>query len=253
MTNHLYLVIVLFAAGIVFCVESRAERKPDSPKDATHIVVGTVDRVFHRESKEQNQYIVQLKVQSVERGKSLKKGDMLLVYCFQRKSSATPIPAEGGHKAIPREGQQIRALAKPRNGLLEGIYPNWFSVVDTAKKDAAKGDVGKLQGKWRVIALKADEKQATEASIKDMRFLIQGDTISMNGIVEELRLYRIDATTKPKKIDLPTEKEIFKAIFELDGDRLKLCYSQSQDRERPKSFDTKGTTNFSITLERLKP
>ena len=105
-----------------------AERKPDSPSDATVVVRGTVAKVFQRETDEQRQYMVQIRISNVDRGVDLKSGDLLTVYCFQRKPSPFPKPAESGHTAIPREGQEIRALAKPRNGNLEGIYPDWFTT-----------------------------------------------------------------------------------------------------------------------------
>ena len=42
--------------------------------------------------------------------------------------------AEAGHSAVPKEGQQIHALAKPGHGQLEALYPDWFSVVKTKPK-----------------------------------------------------------------------------------------------------------------------
>ena len=127
--NKLPLLVLVLTACTLHCDRGRAERIPDVPEDATHIITGVVDRVFQRESKEQDQYVIQIRVESVERGKGVKDADVLLVYCFQRKASASSIPAESGHKAIPKEGPRIRALAKPRHGVLAGLYPDWFQPI----------------------------------------------------------------------------------------------------------------------------
>ena len=137
-----------FALAIVSVLTSAhfalAERMPDKPEDATHVVTGTVQRVFSRETKDQFQYIVEIKVDHVERPDSLTPSKLLSVYCFRAKriervlrattlekfEAALASVTESGHSAIPREGQRIRALAKTRNGRLEGLYPVWFSLVE---------------------------------------------------------------------------------------------------------------------------
>jgi uncharacterized protein (TIGR03067 family) len=124
-----------------------------------------------------------------------------------------------------------------------------------AQEDLAKMEVAKLQGTWRVVSLEAGGQKAPEQSIKGVRFLIQGDNMSLSGKEKDLRTYRLDATAKPKTIDIPgdADKEFSKAIYELDGDTLKLCFSQSTKLDRPKSFDTAGTKYFCYTLKRDKP
>ena len=70
MIKLLHFLLAAIALMSIHCHQALAERKPDKPKDATHIVSGTVDGVFHRETKEQNQYIAQIRVETVERGDS---------------------------------------------------------------------------------------------------------------------------------------------------------------------------------------
>ena len=127
----------------------RAERVPEEPQIASHVVTGIVQRVFTREMNERMEYIVEIKLAEVERPASAKSGDLLWIYCFQakkirRNESPSELAkteailaqiGEAGHDAIPKEGQRIRALAKPRNGRLEGLYPKWFSQTKADPKN----------------------------------------------------------------------------------------------------------------------
>ena len=142
MTKQLALAVITFCALAAHCCTSHAERF-ESSEDATHVVTGTVQAVFTRETATEMQYIVEIKVATVEQPKSVKPGDLLQVYCFQAKTVKVDPDAtveqkiaatlgtvrEGGHKMVPKEGQQVRVLAKTRHGRLEGLYPDWCTVV----------------------------------------------------------------------------------------------------------------------------
>ena len=179
MIRQLSLALAVFVLSIS-CGQVQAERMPEEPKDATHVVTGMVQRIFTRETKEQIQYIVEIKVNQVERPASLKPGELLSVYCFQAKEikpfgrgskseqaqAALAGIKEGGHRAIPKEGQQIRALAKPRNGRLEALYPDWFSVVDGNPKEATQKNASIKKGGLDLHLLatgKSKESPATKA------------------------------------------------------------------------------------------
>jgi uncharacterized protein (TIGR03067 family) len=127
-------------------------------------------------------------------------------------------------------------------------------AVAAVQEDVPKKDVAKLQGTWKVVALEAGGKKAPEESFKEKRFLIKGDKISLSGNSENLRPYRLDAAAKPRAIDIPgdVEKEFSKAIYEVNGDKLKLCFSQSTKLDRPKDFNTEGTRYLCFTLKRVK-
>ena len=124
-----------------------------------------------------------------------------------------------------------------------------------AQEDVPKKDVAKLQGTWKVVALEGGGRKAPEGSFKEMRFLIEGDRFSLSGKPKGLRPYRLDPAAKPRAIDIPgdVEKEFSKAIYEVQGDTLKLCFSQSTKVDRPKDFNTAGTNYLCFTLKREKP
>jgi uncharacterized protein (TIGR03067 family) len=93
-------------------------------------------------------------------------------------------------------------------------------------------------------------------------------TFSKGGKVKMIRLravgeserreegtFKINATKTPKEIDLIVPKEggkqeIMKAIYQLDGDTLKMAYTPARGMEgdRPTSFDSKQA--FITTLKR---
>ena len=108
----------------------RAERPIESPEKATYIVTGTVQRVLHRETKVNDEYLVQIRIDRVEKGEGYKEGEFIYAYAFRRKPNAPLEPAARGHKAVPKEGQRIRALIKRGNGQMEALYPDWFEVLE---------------------------------------------------------------------------------------------------------------------------
>lgn len=125
-----------------------------------------------------------------------------------------------------------------------------------AQEDPAKTEAAKLQGAWQVVSLEGGGRKAPEKFFEKMRFLVQGDKLSLSGKEADLHKYRLDVTTKPKAIDLfdDAATEFSKAVYEVDGDTLRLCFSQLTTVDRPKGFDTTGTKDYlCFTLKRIKP
>ena len=113
-----------------------------------------------------------------------------------------------------------------------------------------------LQGAWRIVGLESSGQTAPESMYKDKRFLVQGDRISLTGIAEDLRPFQLNSDTSPKRIDIAANEENrfdSKAIYELNGNTLKFCFSQQTKNPRPASIETEGTVNFCYTLKRALP
>jgi uncharacterized protein (TIGR03067 family) len=68
----------------------------------------------------------------------------------------------------------------------------------------------------------------------------------------------VDPARKPKSMDVsgtsgPNQGKTFPCIYELDGDRLRICYDLS-GAARPEEFKTaKGTKLYLVTYQREKP
>ena len=120
----------------------------------------------------------------------------------------------------------------------------------TAQEDVAKKEVAKLQGTWKLVGVELGGITLPEEAFKGRQIRIEGEKIS--GVVKALLTYRVDATAKPKAIDLLSDKgkTPAKGIYELQGDTLTVCYPPQTSLDRPKSFDTAGTRYFCYTLKR---
>jgi hypothetical protein len=122
------------------------------------------------------------------------------------------------------------------------------------KKDKA---ADKLQGIWTVVSFVADGKENPKA--KD-------DTVSFDG--EKLVIkhkdgsheatYKLDPAQKPKTIDItpsdgPNKDKVMKGIYSIDGDDLKVCWTEDPDKDRPKEFESKEGSGLRLaTLKREK-
>jgi RNA polymerase sigma factor (sigma-70 family) len=130
-----------------------------------------------------------------------------------------------------------------------------------AQEPAAKKDKDALQGEWKVVGVlmigKADPKQ--EAQVKGKTVVFKGNkVIIMQGECD----LTLDPSKTPKEMDfLPTEGpegekgKIWRAIYELKGDDLKIGYD-GPDQPRPKNFDEPGrpgAPNLGMLLKRVAP
>jgi hypothetical protein len=125
-----FIAVVALALAIV-AGSARAERPPMSKKEATVIVRGEVQRIFTRKVPGQVGYLVEILVDEVERGDRVKSGDVVYAFCFQNELNG--MPGAKGHRAIPKERDDLRAYLFARDhGMLEGLYPEWFEPLKPA-------------------------------------------------------------------------------------------------------------------------
>lgn len=126
-------------------------------------------------------------------------------------------------------------------------------AATAADNNANKKAPEKLQGIWDVVGIEAAGRAAPENYIKGKQFVVKGNKISLPG--KDPRPFKIDAAAKPTAIDITGSDNFqsLKGIYELKGDSLKLCFSQSTKAKRPKDFATAGSPHFCYTLKRHKP
>jgi hypothetical protein len=114
--------------------EGLAERPKESPDSASHIVTGTVSKVFSREGKSTDEYLVQVRIDGIEKGEGYRKGGYIYAYAFRRTSDKAE-PAAAGHTSVPKEGQRIKAWIKRGSGQMEALYPDWFEALKPLAED----------------------------------------------------------------------------------------------------------------------
>ncbi len=123
-------------------------------------------------------------------------------------------------------------------------------VAAPAPPEKEKKDEDKIQGTWVVVS----------AELKGAKLEFTGDTVLIYdprmGHDEKAKI-KLDASKKPRTIDITPEKEAGRektllGIYELDGDELKLSFAK-EEGERPTEFASKPGSNVSlIVLKREK-
>ena len=148
----------------------------------------------------------------------------------------------GGSLAVGRAEGNAPPPVGPEGAGTEPI----FRATAPVPKVKPKEDKEMFQGAWSIVEASAGGKhQAIEIS-KEQVWVFTGDGLVIYH-ADKSRVemsYQIDPMQKPKAIDLSPVDErekgyVFKGIYELDGDRLKVYYSRNvaPDAKRPKRFD----------------
>ena len=134
-----------------------------------------------------------------------------------------------------------------------------------SKDDPSKDDLDKLSGTWLTVSLVNDGKTlvaekdppkagpATKLVYDDDKWMIKvGEETVASG------KFKIDATKKPKEIDIFDESgnkndKTKLGIYELDGDTYKYCLAEA-GKPRPTEFTSKAKSGHSLGVsKREKP
>ncbi|MCI0642164.1 MAG: sigma-70 family RNA polymerase sigma factor [Gemmataceae bacterium] len=130
---------------------------------------------------------------------------------------------------------------------------------EAPKKPEVKTDKELLQGTWDVTEVVSDGT-ATD-NLKGVQAVFDKDQLSLVGVAGKRDFsVKLDPTKKPKAIDLTAldgeqKDKTNPAIYELDGDVLKLCMSNEPGKiTRPAELASKeGSKLLLMTLKRVKP
>jgi RNA polymerase sigma factor (sigma-70 family) len=114
-------------------------------------------------------------------------------------------------------------------------------------------DKENIQGTWVADSAEADGRKAPPEAIKDFTVVITADKIVFNPKGENRSSkYKLDSTKKPKVIEVtpqdgPAKGKSQSAIYELDGDQLKLCI-QNGEGQPPTEFATKAGDGLRLLI-----
>jgi uncharacterized protein (TIGR03067 family) len=180
-------------------------------------------------------------------------------------------PGEGTQRGIyDLEGDKLR-LCLP-NRVREERPPDfvstkgnncsiWFLERQSDKpKPASKADQETFQGTWNVVdAISAGEK-VPNVDKMNLVFVFEGNTWKTYelGKVKKAAAkgtFHLDPSKKPKAIDLDIigAKRTQRGIYQLEGNKLKLCLPIREEQERPRHFTSTKENNCNIFfLERKK-
>lgn len=123
--------------------------------------------------------------------------------------------------------------------------------------DAKEGDG--LQGTWLPATAEFGGKMFPEELRKSIKLVVQDDkyTVTIGKAVDQGSV-KLNTNAKPKEMDItgtdgPNKGKTILAIYERDGDTLRVCYDLG-GKNRPTEFkSTEGSQLFLVTYKREKP
>lgn len=115
---------------------------------------------------------------------------------------------------------------------------------DAPKGDAAKKDLEKFQGNWRLISAERDGKKTPQEEVKKIKLTIQANkfVLEKDSVIVSEGTFTLDPTKAPKQIDEtltagPNKGKTFLAIYEIDDEHHRICFA-APGKERPKAFSS---------------
>ena len=119
-------------------------------------------------------------------------------------------------------------------------------------------DLKDMTGTWKVESAEAGGKKIESEDLKEIVVKITGDRyeVKVKDKVDAGTL-KLDETQKPKSMDATDTEgldagKVVKAIYELSGDTLRVCYPM-EGGDRPTEFATKeGSPLLMLTYKREK-
>ena len=131
-----------------------------------------------------------------------------------------------------------------------------FSLAATSG-DAKNDDT--IQGTWLPSTAELGGKMFPDEVRKTIKLVVKDDkyTVTVGKAVDQ-GTFKLNPTAKPKEMDItgtdgPNKGKTILAIYERDGDALRVCYDLS-GKSRPTEFkSTEGTQRFLVAYQRKKP
>jgi uncharacterized protein (TIGR03067 family) len=118
------------------------------------------------------------------------------------------------------------------------------------RSEVEKTDAEKLEGTWTATLVQTDGKKAPADFTARIQMKFQNDALMIRGLLGDNRevpcRFHIDPEKTPRTIDWSDlgSKQTVLGIYEVDGDRLRLCII-TRTRARPTEFKTEPGSNLS--------
>lgn len=138
------------------------------------------------------------------------------------------------------------------------------AVEDTAstpdQEDQLKRDQAAIQGKWKVVAMRAAGNPGPDAVIAVMKYEFKGNRLIITPAEPGPGYtFKLDPSSKPigtfdmTPVDAKKPAATMKGIYVLDGDQLKLCLGKQKRPTEMRAEAEDGFGQVLIELEREKP
>jgi uncharacterized protein (TIGR03067 family) len=109
-----------------------------------------------------------------------------------------------------------------------------------------------IEGTWVIVEAELSGQKLPDESVKGTRLILTEDTYQYQNDRGDYKLYPAEPI---KAMDIigkegPNKGKNILAIYELEGDKLKICYDLA-GKTRPTKFKTEaGTRQFLVTYQR---
>ena len=104
----------------------------------------------------------------------------------------------------------------------------------------ARQDAERILGTWKLKSLEDKGSKSPGEALTDRRWVITKEKLSMHTPAGLRDMpYKLDPTKSPKWIELGEGQTRAKAIYELEGDLLKVCMSENPQAGRPSALESK--------------
>lgn len=129
----------------------------------------------------------------------------------------------------------------------------WVPVASADDKEDAKA----VKGSWnveKVVLMGTDQTEMFKSLVLTMD---DGKYTVSFGTNVDKGTYKIDSSAKPKRVTItstegPMKDKTIEAIYDLNGDTLKVCYAL-EGKDPPKEFESKeGTQTLYVVYKRGK-
>jgi uncharacterized protein (TIGR03067 family) len=136
----------------------------------------------------------------------------------------------------------------------------WIALSSTSfAEDPAAAEYKALVGKYKVEKVLLGGQDITE-HLKEMKFEIRagGKYTAQVGELKDDATFTVDPAKKPKEMTVkpnqgPNKGQTVKAIYQLDGDTLIMCYDHDKAEKRQTKFESPEKTSvLLITYKREK-
>lgn len=141
---------------------------------------------------------------------------------------------------------------------LRSVWPPLFLLVFVAVPALADDPKTSLDGTWLPESAELAGKPFPEEIRKTIKLELMGDNyIATIGPTVDKGTIKRNTTAKPKQMDItgvegPTKGKTIPAIYEHDGDTLRVCYDLS-GAKHPTEFKTmEGTVLYLVVYKRAK-
>ena len=137
--------VAVLVAALSFDSRLHAEKVDLTPaqllETATHVMTGKVKAIFSRvevnEDYEYRHYVAEVAVEGIEKGKGLKKTQLVYVRYLMMGyvGDGFPPPGSSGHRGLPAVGETRRIYLKLNgdDGGYDVVFPNGFETIQKAK------------------------------------------------------------------------------------------------------------------------